>query len=70
MSGVECASMIVTWCCFCVRLRLRLKAMQQVVDAQSERLALYQSEKDILNMSHQDHSTGQGEYVHVDKWTD
>ena len=40
-----------------------MKAMQQVVDAQSERLALYQSEKDILNMSHQDHSTGQGEYA-------
>ena len=45
------------------RLRLRLKAMQQVVDAQSERLALYQTEKDVHNMSHHDHSTGQGEWM-------
>ena len=43
------------------RLRLRLKSMQQVVDAQSERLALYQAEKEMASLSHQDHSTGQGE---------
>ena len=37
--------------------------MQQVVDAQSERLALFQAEKDITSLSHQDDSTGQGECV-------
>ena len=46
--------------CIINRLRLRLKAMQQVVDAQSDILARYQT---VLNMSYHDHSTGQGEWI-------
>ena len=53
---------------FFLRLRLRVKAMQEVVDSQSDRLAqlLASEHASLLNLScHSDESTGQGNIHHT-----
>ena len=42
------------------RLRLRVKAMQHVIETQSNRLAAFSAEKEAASLSRQDESTGQG----------
>ena len=54
---------------FIFRLRIRVKALQAVVESQSNRLASLAAEKDIATLGRQDESTGQGSahmftYVH------
>ncbi len=49
------------------RLRMRIKAMQQVVDSQASRIAALVAEKEVAALGHQDEYTGQGKAnsVHV-----
>lgn len=42
------------------RLRMRIKAMQQVVDSQASRIAALAAEKEVAALGHQDEYTGQG----------
>ena len=42
------------------RLRIRVKAMQAVVESQSNRLASLTAEKEVATLGQQDESTGQG----------
>ena len=42
------------------RLRLRVKAMQQVIDSQAERLAVLSAQRDAAALGRHDESTGQG----------
>ena len=42
---------------------MRIKAMQQVVESQSTRIAALAAEKEMAALGHQDESTGQGEYI-------
>ena len=45
---------------------MRVKAMQQVIDTQSNRIAALAAEKELAAMGHQDESTGQGMYLYMD----
>ena len=45
------------------RLRLQIKAMQQVIDSQSKRLASLAAEREAAILGHQDESTGQGKKI-------
>ena len=42
------------------RLRMRIKAIQQVVDSQASRIATLAAEKEVAALGHQDEYTGQG----------
>lgn len=52
--------LIVLYICFILRLRLRVKAMQQVIESQSNRLANLTAEKEAAKLDRHDESTGQG----------
>jgi len=39
---------------------MRVKAMQQVIDSQSDRIAALAADKEAVALGHQDESTGQG----------
>ena len=39
---------------------MRIKAMQQVIESQSSRIAALAAEKEVAALGHQDESTGQG----------
>ena len=39
---------------------MRVKAMQQVIDSQTERIAALAAEKEAVALGHHDESTGQG----------
>ena len=43
-----------------LRLRLRVKSLQEVIDSQAERIAAMATEKDLVALGHHDESTGQG----------
>lgn len=43
-----------------LRLRIRVKAIQAVVESQSNRLASLTAQKEVAALGHQDESTGQG----------
>lgn len=55
--------------CTLNRLRMRIKALQQVVESQSSRLATFVAEKDAATLGRQDESTGQGCSVCVINFT-
>ena len=42
---------------------MRVKAMQQVIDSQTERIAALAAEKEAVALGHHDESTGQGNTV-------
>ena len=42
---------------------MRVKAMQQVIESQSSRIAALAAEKEVAALGHQDESTGQGEWL-------
>ena len=44
---------------------MRVKAMQQVVEDQSNRLASFTAEKEAAALNRQDQSTGQGTYYYI-----
>ena len=50
---------------FYCRLRLRVKAMQQVIQTQSDRIAADMADRVAASLNHQDESTGQGVCVCV-----
>ena len=59
-------SVIAEWVCSMLcRLRVRVKAMQQVIETQSDRIAAYMADREAAFLSHQDESTGQGTCVCV-----
>lgn len=44
---------------------MRIKAMQQVVESQSSRIAALAAEKEVAALGHQDESTGQGQQIYT-----
>lgn len=62
---VELDFVCVNSCLTLSRLRVRVKAMQQVIETQSNRLATFTAESEAASLCRQDESTGQGDTLTV-----